>query len=179
MQIPIVLRMVLPVSALRSAADVDAEICEEFEFHLAMAEADNLRAGMSAEEARNHAESRFGDMETSRRACQRIDLGPQLWLGRLQLLLLGGLLGAVVYQGVLLVEMRSNSRQRIDELTRTIELLEAARVGVEQPSDEKTAVAAVSALPALPALPTDWDRGNTLAQPWSDWQTLEGNAAIP
>lgn len=188
MGLPATLRKVLPLVSLRSAAEVDHDICEELEFHLAMATADNQRQGMTAQEARQAAEARFGDFAASRRACQRIDLGAQMWLRRCQLMLLVVLAAAVVYQGLLLVRTRSDSRQRIDELTQTIEQLQASQLASEtthttaeqevehsqeafrrELRDERNAESLAH-----------WSlEGDVLARPWSDWRALGFDSVGP
>ena len=70
------IRTLLPAVSWQSAADVDSEIREELEFHLEMCVQDNQRAGMSAEEARQDAQRRFGNFEASRQQCRRIQRSP-------------------------------------------------------------------------------------------------------
>jgi len=48
----------------------DGELAEEFESHLAMQIEDNLRAGMSAEQARREALLKSGGLETSKESCR-------------------------------------------------------------------------------------------------------------
>jgi predicted permease len=48
----------------------DRELAEEFESHLAMQIEDNLRAGMSPEQARREALLKSGDIETSKESCR-------------------------------------------------------------------------------------------------------------
>src|SRR4051794_38587013 len=44
----------------------EREMADELESHFAMHIADNMRAGMSATEARRHARIKFGDVEATR-----------------------------------------------------------------------------------------------------------------
>ncbi len=169
----------LPWATLRSAADIDADIREELEFHLAMRTEENERGGMSADEARRDAESRFGDFEARRRECQRIDLGPRLLMQRLQLGLLLLLVAIVVYQAIMLTRMRSQSSDRIEALTRTIQQLQSAspepaasRQAMPYLHWSRVAVGSESTRAKFDAaVLDDWTRDrDPLAAPWCDWQ---------
>ena len=49
---------------------LERELAEEFESHLAMQIADNLRAGMSPEQARREALLKSGGLEASKESCR-------------------------------------------------------------------------------------------------------------
>jgi hypothetical protein len=66
------------------AARVEAEIREELEAHLALAEEDLRGQGRSHDEARSEARARFGDLEATLRACRRERLGGRFMLVRIQ-----------------------------------------------------------------------------------------------
>lgn len=181
MYIQHVVGRLLSWGTLRSAAEIDAEIRDELEFHLEMQTDENERAGMSAEEARRDAERRFGDFEASRRACQKIDLGPQLLVQRMQLGLLILLAAAVLYQANMLMQVRARSADQIEALTRTIQQLQ--NIGQEQPSANHTmsyihwtpdvGCAEVMQASRDAEVLVDWKRTrDVLATPWSDWHGL-------
>ena len=54
-------------------ADVEADLCDEFEFHLDTEIEDLVAEGWPAESARAEAIRRFGDMEQFRDRCRRSD----------------------------------------------------------------------------------------------------------
>lgn len=174
----------LPGATLQSASEIDAEIRDELEFHLAMRTEENVRDGLPPEEARHDAEQRFGDYESSRRACRKIDLGPQLLVQRVQLTLLVLLAAAVVFQAVVLVNQRASSATQIEALTRTIEQMRNA--GQEQSADVPTMpylqltsrsdVEKARESKQIESTLQDWHRGDVLAKPWSDWRTLQDDA---
>ena len=172
-----------PLKSLLTTAEIDAEIREELEFHLHMRTQDNLRAGMTPEEARRDAHERFGDFEASRRACRRITLGPRLVLRRLQTLLLVVLLGTVVYQAVLLFKLQNSNRDEIESLTQLVAQL---RNGRETASDDDATMPYIQLNPdphrdvivagnsaKMEVLPGWSTMDDPLRQPWCDWRTLE------
>ncbi len=172
----------LPWSNLRSVADIDADIRDELEFHLAMCTEENVRAGMSADEARRDAESRFGDFEARRRECQKIVLGPRLLMQRLQLALLALLATIVIYQAVVLTQMRAQSSDRIETLTRTIQQLQqsASHESVESRhtmpymhwSPDFVGPESIQVMPDAEVL-AHWNNNqDALATPWCDWQDV-------
>ena len=61
---------------------------------------DNVKAGMSADEARQDAVNRFGDFERIHKACRRTLLGERIMLQRVQAVLTLVLLGAVIFMGM-------------------------------------------------------------------------------
>lgn len=81
----------------RPLAEIEADIRDELEFHLAMRAADNEALGMPATEAREDALRRFGDVERIERRCRTILAGERIMLQRLQTVLTLVLLGTVVY----------------------------------------------------------------------------------
>jgi hypothetical protein len=144
---------------------------------------DNLRAGMSPGEASRDAEQRFGDFEANRRACRKITLGPRLMLQHLKTGLLVVLIGAVIYQGVLLLKLQNASRHEIEALTQRIEQLQTAREPVR---DEAAVIPYVQWNHELPREIAAVDDGantdelagwnttdNPLQQPWSDWLLVD------
>lgn len=173
-----------PLTSAQSAAEIDAEIREELEYHLEMRTEDNERAGMKPDEARRDARQRFGDFEANRAACRKITLGPQLLVARLQWALVVLLIGAVVYQGVLLLRLQSSSRDQIDALTQMVEQLQAARepaaadvpatmpyLQLNRASPYNAAV--VKDVPSGDDLASWRDTGNPVGQSWSDWGPLD------
>jgi RNA polymerase sigma-70 factor (ECF subfamily) len=79
---------------------VEQEILDELEFHIEMRTLDNVRAGMSADDARQDAVRRFGDFERIHKRCRQTLLGERIMLQRVQAVLTLVLLGAVIVLGV-------------------------------------------------------------------------------
>ncbi|MEM8944581.1 MAG: permease prefix domain 1-containing protein [Planctomycetota bacterium] len=178
MPIQHVVRQVMPTAALQSAADIEADIRDELEFHLAMRTDENVRDGMSAEAARRDAEQRVGNFEASRRACQKIDLGPRIWMQRLQLSALVLLIATVLYQAILLTQTRAKNADQIEALTLTIQQLQDA--SHRETTAEETMpylrwvpdVADRENARSLAAL-EEWNRfRDVLSTPWCDWHAL-------
>ncbi|MEN1678733.1 MAG: permease prefix domain 1-containing protein [Planctomycetota bacterium] len=165
----------------RPAAEIDAEICDELEFHIAMRTNENRELGMPEDQARQAAEEQFGDFEASRAACRAIDLGPRVWLPRLQVALLALLVAVVVYQAVEITSLRSSTSREIQSLAIALEKLrappertEAAAMAIiliepdriEEPGDSSPA----------PDLVAGWGEGRPpRSEPWSDWSALPDN----
>lgn len=171
----------VPAVWTQTTAEIDAEIREELEFHLDMRTEENIRAGMAPALARRDAQERFGDFESSHRACRKITLGPRLALRRLQTTLLALLIGVVVYQAVVLVRVQQANQSQIESLKNTIDQLQAAQVS---PSNELAPVPSWHWDPSLPAesltstlaptVPEDWGTApGVLDRPWCDWQALD------
>ncbi len=173
----------LPLFATKTVGEIDLEIREELEFHLEMRMRDNLRAGMSADEACRDAQQRFGDFEASRHACRQITLGPKLLLQRIQTVILALLLCAVTYLGARLVELQSANRDQLELLSATIQQLQ----DLENP--DRRAAATIPFVQWKLGSPTavipesdDKKMGSSAAwnvadnstdQHWSDWKSLE------
>jgi len=79
---------------------IEREIDDELRFHVEMRTDDNVRAGMSPEEARDDAHRRFGDFRRIHTTCRRIQLGERIMLQRIQVALTAILLVVVVVMAV-------------------------------------------------------------------------------
>ena len=128
MSIQQVLHHCWPHARTQTATDIDSDIREEFEFHLEMRTQDNIKTGMTPDEARRDAQKRFGDFEANRRACRKITLGPRILVARLQSALVVLLIVAVAYQGLLLYRIQTASRDKIESLTQQVAELQAMPV---------------------------------------------------
>src|SRR5262245_21558098 len=109
---------------LRSRREVDDEIADELEFHVAMRAAELERDGLAPDRARVEAERRFGDRARVAKACRRAQIGERVMLQRVQAVLLVGLIAAV---GWLAWEGRASDRASaaaLAEMTRQMGLLE-------------------------------------------------------
>jgi hypothetical protein len=71
MSLPEILSSLLP--AIRRRTSTASEIDEELRFHLDMRTRENIRAGMPANDARQDAAERFGDIAHIASACEKID----------------------------------------------------------------------------------------------------------
>lgn len=167
-----------------SIADCEAEIREELEFHLEMRSLDNQAAGMSAEEARCDAQSRFGDFEKQYQACRQVTLAWPLALRRLQMLLFVGLLAAVALMGWALIKAQHTQSNYETELADLRKQLEVSQTLVLSPQSEANLIPDVEWNPNLmiQSLAESYDSNvseiysdfatNVLDQPWSDWSSL-------
>lgn len=102
-------------------AVTEAEIREELEFHLHMRTADNIAAGMDAEEASQDAQLRFGDFEQNFQECRKATLGKRIMLQRLQHILTLLLVSAVVCLVAALMRTQSQYESQLKALRRTIQ----------------------------------------------------------
>ncbi len=84
----------------RPIREIEQEILDELDFHLVMRTLDNVATGMAADDARQDAQRRFGDIAQVRKTCRQIQLGERIMLQRIQAVLTVALLGAVVFLGV-------------------------------------------------------------------------------
>src|SRR5207248_10233394 len=95
----------LPVIDSRSVGDIEQEIVDELNFHVAMRTLDNTRRGFSPEVARDAALTQFGDFATIHQKCRRTLLGERIMWQRVQmafsivLLAAVALLAAQLYSG--------------------------------------------------------------------------------
>ena len=177
------LQVCWPRTASQTPAEIDAEIREELEFHLEMRTQDNVRSGMSAEEARRDAQQRFGDFEVSRRACRQITMGSQLLLHRIQTGLHFVLFGAVVYLGLRLVDLQTTNRNQSQTLAAMTQQLQnaqmpgqsaAATIPIVQWKLGSVELLATEGGGTHKGEPAIWNRAvGSLEQPWSDWNSLE------
>ena len=69
----------------RSAAEIEADVQAEIEHHLACKERELVEQGLTPEAARGAALARFGDVDSAREACLRIQTGERIMLQRIHL----------------------------------------------------------------------------------------------
>ncbi|MFO0872740.1 MAG: permease prefix domain 1-containing protein [Phycisphaerales bacterium] len=114
----------------RSPDELEADLGDEFAFHLHMLEREEREAGLEPEAARAAARHRFGDPEIVRAACRRIAHEERIMLQRMNALLAVLLLFAVIGLGIQgFVAHRAN--------VRTLEAVDALRVALQ--SDREAA----------------------------------------
>src|SRR5690349_3747977 len=97
----------LPAVNSRSISEVEQEIRDELEFHLAMRAEENARLGMTPAAARAAAETRFGDLPGIYGACRQALIGDRIMFQRLRTAAIAVLLVAVI---VLAYQMYSENR---------------------------------------------------------------------
>jgi hypothetical protein len=173
-------------------ADIELKIDEEIAFHLSAIEDELTSCGIAPDEARRLALLRFGNLDSVRRACRRIQLQERTMLLKIQAAISGALLIAVVVIGIQAIDMRRETSQAIADFGQGIDRLSARLaerpVGLDaRPSEGRPLVTAPfdrpgSVDPAAkgePAIltrsaadwlslfherPTDWRHGLALAQ---------------
>ena len=108
----------------RPTREIQAEIREELEFHLAMAEEANLEAGLGASEARQDALHRFGDLATIETTCRRIQLGERRILQRVQAALVVFIAIGLLSFGVQTYRYQIHRDAQITELRQSVQQLQ-------------------------------------------------------
>jgi RNA polymerase sigma-70 factor (ECF subfamily) len=136
----------LSVPDPRPIAEVDDEIWDELQFHIAMRRQENIAAGMAPDEAEEDARSRFGDIERIRRACRRIRIGDRIMLQRIHVVLTIVLLGAVIFLGVAYYSGQRAQEAAVVKMTEALEKIAAG-------SGERTSLAEAQLAAKLAAAP--------------------------
>ena len=124
----------------RSIAEIDREICDELEFHVAMRTEDGVRAGLSPAAAREAALARFGDFERIRRSCRRALLGERIMLQRIQAVLTVALLVAVAWLGYANYAAQRANEQTLATLQATIARLDHSAPATDWRADRPQVV---------------------------------------
>ncbi len=110
----------------RSTAEIDQEILDELDFHIAMRTDDNIIQGMPADTARQAALAKFGDFATVHKNCRHTLLGARIMWQRIQIGLSVVLLGAVVVLAVQLYTGQRANQTAIDNITSALKQLAPA-----------------------------------------------------
>lgn len=84
----------------RSSAQVDADLEDEFEFHIQQSTKELVEEGDSVETGRLEARSRFGDMKQIKSQCKHIALQERIMLQKINLALMVAVLLAVAFVSV-------------------------------------------------------------------------------
>ena len=99
----------------RSPAEIDADLEEEFAFHLEMKTRELISEGHAPEDARALAYSSFGDLQAIKMKCRRIALEERIMLQRINLVLMIIVLIMVVIVGIqVLLTQRYNTLALLD-----------------------------------------------------------------
>jgi len=114
----------------RPMVQIEREIIDELQFHLEMRSEDNVRAGMSLEDARAEAQRRFGDFPRIHTMCRRIQLGERIMLQRIQFALTTMLLVVVVVMAIGFYKRQAQYDAALKGLHQSIEQMQAAVSGV-------------------------------------------------
>lgn len=118
----------------RPTHEVEGDIAEELEFHLAMRTQEGIELGLSPEEARAQAEARFGDVDKVRRDCRRTQIGDRIMLQRINAVAVVVLLAAVVLLGWRSYAAEIENREQVDALRADVLSLTLALRGEELPA---------------------------------------------
>ena len=133
----------------RPVDQIDAEILDELEFHVAMRAMDNQRAGMSPEEATRDAERRFGDFERIHRSCRRVLLGERIMLQRVQTVLTAVLLAAVACMGVAFYRNQQANEEAARRMTEALQQLAAELSAEKQAAADRAGTLLASVPPVV------------------------------
>jgi hypothetical protein len=134
------LAAVLRLPETRPIGQVEEEIRDELDFHLAMRTEENLKQGLSPDAAHADALRRFGDLGRVYRDCRRTLLGERIMLQRLQTLLMVVLLAAVAALGLQFYRWRQNQDALIAQMSQALE-----RITSGTPDSERNALSAAVA----------------------------------
>ena len=144
----------LPGSDTRPISQIDQEIVDEIDFHIAMKMEENMSQGMSPEAARAAAFVQFGDITAVRQKCRRVQLGARIMWQRIQMALSAVLLAAVVFLAFELYNSQRANQAAIDDIASTIkQMTPAAGGGSAQAAGDKQPGKAEAATPADPMKP--------------------------
>jgi hypothetical protein len=123
-----------PAGDWRSPSEIEQEIADELEFHLAMRTEEYMNQGMSADAARAAALAQFGDLAAVQQKCRRALLGARIMWQRIQMALSIVLLAAVVLLAVQLYSGQQANRAAIDNITSALKQLAPAAAGGGAPA---------------------------------------------
>src|SRR5436190_56257 len=119
----------LPAIDSRPISQVDQEIFDELEFHIAMRTEENMNLGMTADVARSAALKQFGDFAAVKQRCRRALLGERIMWQRIQMGLSVVLLGAVAVLAVQLYNGQRANRESIDDIASALKRLTPTAAG--------------------------------------------------
>jgi hypothetical protein len=101
----------------RSSRQVEQEVSEELDFHLAEASSELEASGMSPSEARNLARARFGDYERIRADCLREQTRQLIMIRRIHLVFTAVLIVTVAALGISNVQAKRRYRSELMQRT--------------------------------------------------------------
>ncbi|MEM1305736.1 MAG: permease prefix domain 1-containing protein, partial [Planctomycetota bacterium] len=107
----------------RPPAEIDDEVREELRLHLDLLTEENERRGAPPDEARAAAERRFGDLDLLSRRCRRIKQGDIPMLNRIQVVLTGLLLLAVIFLVIRDWNLGMSTIQFVDQTTASLQTI--------------------------------------------------------
>jgi len=116
----------LPALNTRSISEIEQEIVDELEFHLAMLTEDNMNRGMTADAARAAALAQFGDFVAVQQKCRRALLGTRIMWQRIQIVLSAVLLASVLFLAYQLFSSQRANQAAIDNITSSLHRLAPA-----------------------------------------------------
>jgi hypothetical protein len=135
----------------RSICEIEQEIVDELDFHIAMRTEDYMNQGMAPHAARHAALAQFGDFAAVHQSCRRALLGTRIMWQRIQMMLSIVLLGAVVLLAIQFYRGQQAQRAAIDDITSSLKQLAVAPANGDPPTsngnqkkDSAPAVAAIA-----------------------------------
>jgi hypothetical protein len=147
----------LPAVDSRSISEVEREIRDELEFHLAMRAEENARLGMTPAAARAAAETSFGDFSGIYGVCRQALIGDRIMFQRLQTAAIAVLLMSVILLASQMYSENQANRLALAELTAQLSSLRTAGTStpVAQPAWEADRPRAIETFPANGATDVD------------------------
>lgn len=139
----------LPAIDARPIGQIEQEIVDELEFHIAMRTEENMTQGMSPEAARAAALDQFGNFAAVQRKCRLALLGARIMWQRIQLGLSFVLVAAVAVLALQLYSGQRANRAAIDDITSALKQLAPPAAGggaqkENQPTDGGAEIAAAA-----------------------------------
>jgi Bacterial Ig-like domain len=131
---------------LRSTAEIEQEIIDELDFHIAMRTEEGLRTGLAPEAARESALARFGDFAAIHQRCRRALLGERIMWQRFQIGLSIVLLLAVGWLAFQLYASQQQNAEALANLQWSVKALsinpteaQTMSAGPSTPQEDQTA----------------------------------------
>ncbi len=126
----------LPPLSLRSVSEIEQEIVDELEFHIAMLTEENMSRGMTAAAARAAAVTQFGDFAAVQQQCRRALLGTRIMWQRIQILLSAVSLAAVVFLAFQLFSSQRANQAAIEKITASLQRTAGPAAATQGPVEQ-------------------------------------------
>ena len=139
MSLAALVNQLLPHLDPRTSDQIQRDVDDEFEFHLASIESELAAAGEPPEQARHAAVKRFGDAEKYRRQCRRIAMEDRIMLQRINAVLMVIVLLAIIGVSVQMYLTQRNNSQALAGITAQLASMKTVQSGDAVAVDSKPA----------------------------------------
>lgn len=139
----------LPSISSRPTSEIEQEIVDELDFHIAMRTEEHMSQGMSPDAARAAALEQFGDFAAVQQKCRRALLGARIMWQRMQMLVSAVLLAAVAILAFQFFSSQRANQTALDDITSRLKQLTPESVASVAPTaGNKQANGAATAAPS-------------------------------